>query len=65
MALSAFDDNAREPNDVAIADVLLDATDLWHDLEHQIESRFDPLVADWVFSGKKWGWFSNGRIHFR
>jgi hypothetical protein len=56
MAFSALDDTAREPTDTDVAEVLADATCLWIDLEDQIASRFDELVEDWTFSGKKWGW---------
>jgi len=56
MALSAFDDKAREPDNSAVADVLLGAADLWNDLKDQLASRYDPLAFDWGFAGKKWGW---------
>ncbi|MDH3814140.1 MAG: DUF3788 domain-containing protein [Acidobacteriota bacterium] len=56
MALSAFDDKAREPTDSDVLKELADVSHLWVDLKNLVASQFDPLVADWVFSGKKWGW---------
>ena len=56
MAFSALDDKAREPTDADVAEVLGDASPLWIDLKALIASKFDPLVEDWTFSGKKWGW---------
>ena len=56
MAFSALDDKAREPTDADVAEVLGDASHLWTDLKGLMASQFDPLVEDWTFSGKKWGW---------
>ena len=56
MALSVFDDKAREPTDAEVAEVLLSAADLWTDLKRRIECLYDPLAFDWGFAGKKWGW---------
>lgn len=56
MALSAFDDKSREPRKEELADVLLDAGELWNELVSHLESELDPLAEDWTFSGKKWGW---------
>lgn len=56
MALSAFDDKAREPTDAEVAEVLLGTADLWNAIRDQIASVYEPLAFDWGFAGKKWGW---------
>ena len=56
MALSAFDDKAREPSDEDVAEVLGDASHRWIDLKQLMASQFDPLAEHWTFPGKKWGW---------
>jgi len=56
MALSAFDEKAREPAPEAVAAVLGSTAELWDQLISGAESRFEPLALDWGFSGKKWGW---------
>jgi hypothetical protein len=56
MALSAFDDKTRQPQNHALDPVLGDAAALWKDLIAGIGSEFEPLAKDWVFSGKQWGW---------
>ena len=56
MALSAFDDKAQEPQKPELNSVLGEASELWDQLVSSIESGFDPLAEEWVFSGKKWGW---------
>ena len=56
MALSAFDDKAKQPKPKELAEVLGGSASLWDDLVTNIASRFDPLTQDWGYSGKKWGW---------
>ena len=56
MALSAFDDKAREPTDAEVAKVLLGTADHWNAIKDQIASLYEPLAVDWGFAGKKWGW---------
>ena len=56
MALSAFDDKSRPPTDSDLAEVLGGVMELWEKLRKEISLRFDPVVEDWTFSGKKWGW---------
>ena len=56
MALSAFDDKSKEPRKGELAEVLGQAAGLWEQLISSVRSRFDPLAAEWGFSGKKWGW---------
>jgi hypothetical protein len=56
MALSAFDDKAKQPKPKELAAVLGDSASLWNDLVANMASRFDPLAQDWGYSGKQWGW---------
>ena len=56
MALSAFDDKAREPTDAEVAEMLLGTADHWNAIKDQIASLYEPLAVDWGFAGKKWGW---------
>lgn len=56
MAYSAFDDASREPSDSELAAVLHGAALLWTALRTEIASRHEPVVEEWTFSGKKWGW---------
>jgi len=56
MALSVFDDKAKEPTEANVAEVLGDASHLWTDLKALMAPQFDPLAKEWVFPGKKWGW---------
>jgi len=56
MALSVFDDKAREPADAEVAEVLLGTADLWNAIKDEVAALYDPLDFDWGFAGKKWGW---------
>ena len=56
MAFSAFDDKKLPPQDSDLVEILGGSQDLWDDLKSQVEAQFQPLSADWGFSGKKWGW---------
>ena len=56
MALSAFDDKTRQPQDEELTVVLGPAAGLWRELISRIDARYEPLAQDWGFSGAKWGW---------
>lgn len=56
MALSAFDDKEKEPDALELAAVLGNARDLWDDLIDYLSEQYPPLIEQWGFSGKKWGW---------
>jgi hypothetical protein len=55
LAFSAFDDKSHPPTNADVAAVLDDAGNFWERLRSEISSRYDPVVEDWTFSGKKWG----------
>jgi len=56
MALSAFDDKSRPPQDDDLATTLGSAFVFWNELKRLIASRFTPLSMEWGFSSKKTGW---------
>jgi len=56
MALSAFDDKSRPPQDDDLATTLGSAFVFWNELKRLIASRFTPLSMEWRFSSKKTGW---------
>lgn len=56
MALSAFDDESRQPQDDDLAATLGSTFALWNELRRFLASKFAPLSADWGFTSKKTGW---------
>jgi hypothetical protein len=56
MALSVFDDKSTAPRDGDVAEALGRTSKLWDELISHLSSQYDPLTADWGFSGKQWGW---------
>jgi hypothetical protein len=56
MALSAFEDKATPPGDRALAEVLGSTSRLWERLKHDLEQAYGPLIGEWDFSGKAYGW---------
>ena len=56
MALSVFDDKARQPTEADLATALKGSFDFWNDLKERIAARFTPLSFEWGFAGKAYGW---------
>jgi Protein of unknown function (DUF3788) len=56
VALSVFDDKARQPTEADLARALKRSFVFWNDLKEQIASRFTPLTFEWGFSSKSTGW---------
>jgi len=56
VALSPFDDEAAPPEDPALEEMLGRATGLWTRLREDLQSAHGPLVEEWHFSGKAYGW---------
>ena len=56
MALSVFDDQAKQPEDADLARVLKRSFASWNELKELIASTFTPLSVDWGFAGKAYGW---------
>lgn len=56
MALSVFDDKARQPTEADLAKALKGSFVFWNELKERIASRFAPLTFEWGFAGKAYGW---------
>jgi len=56
MAFSFFDDKEHQPEDSDLVEALAETQRYWDDLKSILAENFQPLAADWGFSGKKWGW---------
>ena len=56
MALSAFDDRERPPDDDELHAVLGRASGIWNELVEHLVEVYSPVTREWTFSGKKWGW---------
>jgi hypothetical protein len=56
MALSAFDDKSRVPQDGDLAATLGSTFVFWNELKRLIASRFTPLSLEWGFASEKTGW---------
>jgi hypothetical protein len=56
VALSAFDDKARPPDDTDLSRTLKRSFALWNELKTLIAARFTPLSCEWGFAGKAYGW---------
>jgi Protein of unknown function (DUF3788) len=56
MALSAFDDKAKQPEDADLSMTLKRSFALWNKLKTLIAARFTPLSFEWGFAGKAYGW---------
>jgi hypothetical protein len=56
MALSAFDDKSRMPNERDLLELLGPVSALWNDLKAHLASRYEPLTGQWNYSGKNYGW---------
>ena len=56
MAVSVFDDKARQPTEADLARALKGSFDFWNDLKERIAARFTPLSFEWGFAGKAYGW---------
>jgi len=56
MALSAFDDKSKQPQDDDLAATLGSTFVFWNELKRLIALRFAPLSIEWGFTSKKTGW---------
>ena len=56
MALSAFDDKTKPPQDDDLVATLGKTSKLWNVLTETIAAKFAPVVMEWGFSGKAYGW---------
>jgi hypothetical protein len=56
MALSAFDDKASPPAARALEEILGRTSRLWDQLKTELQEAYGPLIEEWRFSGKAYGW---------
>jgi hypothetical protein len=56
MALSAFDDNTSPPGDRALEEMLGRTSSLWTRLKKDLQEAYGPLIEEWNFPGKAYGW---------
>jgi hypothetical protein len=56
VAISAFDDKTRPPQEDELATVLGKKLGLWNDLQSRITTRFAPLSIAWGYASKSTGW---------
>jgi Protein of unknown function (DUF3788) len=56
VALSAFDDKASPPEDRALEEMLGRTSSLWVRLKNDLQEAHGPLIEEWNFSGKAYGW---------
>jgi len=51
-----FNDKAIVPSDAAVEAAIGSGHPLWLKLRAALAEAFDPVVEDWTFSGKRYGW---------
>jgi hypothetical protein len=56
MTLSAFDDKSSPPRDRALEATLGRTHSLWARLKNDLQAAYGPLIEEWAFSGKSFGW---------
>ena len=56
MALSIFDDQAKQPAEADLARALEGSFVFWNELKERIASRFRPSTFEWGFTSKITGW---------
>jgi hypothetical protein len=56
VALSVFDDQAKQPTEADLARALEGSFVFWNELKERIASRFTPLTFEWGFTSKSTGW---------
>jgi len=56
MALSAFDNKAKEPSDKELAAALGRTSSAWDKLRAHLAAEYAPLTEDWKYHGQKYGW---------
>ena len=56
MGQVVFDDKAKPPKPADVAEVLGRTSRLWDELVSTLAAEYDPLIEEWKFSGKAYGW---------
>lgn len=56
MALSAFDDKSKQPNDDELAQVLGKSHSFWIELQKEVCALFSPARIEWGYASNSTGW---------
>jgi hypothetical protein len=56
MNASEFTDRSNCPANEDVADCLGETFDFWIELLSRTQSSYEPLIQEWTFAGKKYGW---------
>lgn len=56
MSLSAFEDKTQPPEEEEVAEVLGRSQAAWRCLREELAKAYPPLVEEWIYPSKKWGW---------
>ena len=56
MALSILDDKSKKTTDEDLAEVLGRTKRYWDDLADHATKEYEPVIQEWVYSGKNYGW---------
>lgn len=56
MALSAFDDKSKQPQEADLKLTLGSAYPFWNELKNIIVAKYAPLSPEWGFASKSTGW---------
>ncbi|HEY3274582.1 MAG TPA: DUF3788 domain-containing protein [Methanocella sp.] len=56
MALSAFDDKSKQPQEADLKVTLGSAYPQWNDLKKLITTTYAPVSVEWGFASKSTGW---------
>ncbi len=56
MALSVFDDKAKQPTDVEVENALGSAAKAWSGLKSHLAVAYGPIREEWGFTAKSTGW---------
>jgi hypothetical protein len=56
MALSVFDDKSMPPTEAEVRKALGNTYSLWKQIRDTVTERYSPIVVEWGYSGKAYGW---------
>jgi hypothetical protein len=56
VALSAFDDRSKQPQEADLAATLGEALAHWNELQKLIADEFAPVTIEWGFTNQSTGW---------
>jgi hypothetical protein len=56
MAVSVFDDKAKQPSEQKLAKALGKSNRLWKEIKKNLKAEYGELIEEWKFYGQKSGW---------